>query len=63
MPFVSSIINESILDVSYVTKEKLALNHEVKQCRIPTVVFLFNQFNSVYQNKSKSKAQKAYWKT
>ena len=36
MPFVSTIKDASLLDVSYVTREKLV--------PIPIVVYLFNQF-------------------
>ena len=31
MPFVSTIKDALLQDVSYVTKEKLALNHKVQQ--------------------------------
>ena len=49
MPFVSTIKDASLLDVSYVTKEKLAPNHEVKQqCLSLENSDCYVSFQSVY---------------
>ena len=57
MPFVSTVKDASLLDVSYVTKEKFAPNHEAQQQCLSLensdCCVFYNQFNSVYQIKSK----------